>query len=148
MAEIVGLATALKLAQESRESENARVSALRDGLVNSVLARVPDSKLTGHPTKRLPNNASFAIRGVEGESVLLALDLEGICVSTGSACTTGEAEPSFVLMAMGVPREWAVGSLRMTLGHLTQPEDIDAVLDVLPGIVERLRQHVLLANAH
>jgi cysteine desulfurase len=141
VAEAVGLATALKLAQGSRDSENARVSALRDRLIAGVLARVSQAKLTGHPTDRLPNSASFAIHGVEGESLMLALDLEGICVSTGSACTTGEAEPSFVLTAMGLPREWAVGSLRMTLGHLTQPEDIDTVLDVLPGAVERLREH-------
>jgi cysteine desulfurase len=138
----VGLAAALKLAQDNREGENARVAALRDRLVAGVLARVPDVKLTGHPTGRLPNSASFALKGVEGESVLLALDLEGICVSTGSACTTGEAEPSFVLTAMGLPREWAVGSLRMTLGHLTQPEDIDTALGVLPRVVERLRAHV------
>jgi cysteine desulfurase len=137
----VGLATALKMAQDNRESENARVSELRDRLVASVLERLPDVKLTGHPTERLPNSASFAVKGVEGESLLLALDLEGIQVSTGSACTTGEAEPSFVLEAMGLPREWAVGSLRMTLGHLTQPEDIDTVLDVLPRVVERLREH-------
>ena len=73
--------------------------------------------------------------------LLTALDLEGICVSTGSACTTGEAEPSFVLTAMGLPREWALGSLRMTLGHLTKPEDIGMVLDVLPGVVAQLREH-------
>ncbi len=137
----VGLATALRLAQENREHENARVSALRDRLVAGVLERVPDVRLTGHPSERLPNSASFAVKGVEGESLLLALDLEGICVSTGSACTTGEAEPSFVLEAMGLPREWALGSLRMTLGHLTQPEDIDTVLAVLPRVVERLREH-------
>ncbi len=136
----VGLATALQLAHESRESEGARVSALRDRLIAGVLARVLDSKLTGHPTERLPNSASFAIRGVAGDLVL-ALDLEGICVSSGSACTTGETEPSFVLTAMGLPREWAVGALRMTLGHLTQPEDIDAVLEALPRVVERLRQY-------
>ena len=137
----VGLATALTLAQGSRESENARLAALRGRLVAGVLERVPDVKLTGHPTERLPNSASFAVKGVDGESVLLALDLEGICVSTGSACTTGEAEPSFVLTAMGLPREWGVGSLRMTLGHLTRAEDIDTVLNVLPGVIERLREH-------
>jgi len=136
----VGLATALERVQEARESENARVSALRDRLIAGVLERVPEVKLSGHPTERMPNSASFAIRGVASE-VALALDLEGICVSTGSACTTGEAEPSFVLTGMGLPREWAVGALRMTLGHLTQPEDIDTVLDVLPGVVERLRQY-------
>jgi cysteine desulfurase len=139
VAEIVGLATALQLARERRDSENARVSALRDQLVAGVIERVPHVMLTGHPTRRLPNSASFAFRGVEAEALLIALDLEGICVSTGSACTTGEAEPSFVLNAMGLPREWAIGSLRMTLGHLTQPEDIATVLEVLPGIVERLR---------
>ncbi len=142
VAEIVGLATALRLAQERRESENARVSALRDQLVAGVIERIDEVQLTGHPTRRLPNSASFAIKGVEGETLLMALDLEGICVSTGSACTTGEAEPSHVLMAMGLPREWALGSLRMTLGHLTAPEDIAAVLEVLPDVVERLRERV------
>ncbi|HLF29032.1 MAG TPA: cysteine desulfurase family protein [Anaerolineae bacterium] len=141
VAACVGLATALHLAQAQRESENARVATLRDRLIAGVLERVSDARLTGHPTERLPNSAAFAIRGVEGESVLLALDLEGICVSTGSACTTGEAEPSFVLTALGLPREWAVGSLRLTLGHLTRPEDIDTVLEVLPQVVARLREH-------
>jgi cysteine desulfurase len=139
VAEIVGLATALKLAQESRESENARVSYLRDKLVVGVLERVPDVRLTGHPTERLPNSASFAFKGVDGESILLTLDLEGICVSTGSACTTGETEPSFVLKAMGLPREWALGSVRMTLGHATTEADVERVLEVLPAVVERLR---------
>jgi cysteine desulfurase len=139
VAEIVGLATALKLAQERREVENARVAALRDQLVAGVFERIPEVQLTGHPTRRLPNSASFAIKGVEGETLLMALDLEGICVSTGSACTTGEAEPSHVLLSLGFEREWAVGSLRMTLGHLTKPEDIATVLDVLPRVVEQLR---------
>ena len=139
VAEIVGLAVALKLAQERRESENARVAALRDQLVAGVFERIPDVQLTGHPTRRLPNSASLALKGIEGETLLMALDLEGICVSTGSACTTGEAEPSFVLTAMGLAREWALGSLRMTLGHLTQPEDVATVLDVLPRVVGQLR---------
>ena len=139
VAEIVGLATALQLAQERRESENARVAALRDQLVAGVFERIPEVQLTGHPTRRLPNSASFAVKGVEGEMLLMALDLEGICVSTGSACTTGEAEPSHVLTSMGFAREWALGSLRMTLGHLTQPEDIVTALDVLPKVVGQLR---------
>ncbi|CAG0935659.1 cysteine desulfurase [Thermoflexales bacterium] len=139
VAEIVGLATALKLAQERRESENARVAALRDQLVTGVFERIPEVQLTGHPTRRLPNSASFAFKGVDGETLLMALDLEGICVSTGSACTTGEAEPSHVLTALGLERAWAIGSLRMTLGHLTKPEDIATTLDVLPRIVEQLR---------
>ncbi len=139
VAEIVGLATALRLAQEGRESENARVARLRDKLITGVLSHVPDVRLTGHPTERLPNSASFAVKDVDGESILLALDLEGICVSTGSACTTGETEPSFVLRAMGLPHEWAIGSVRMTLGHATTEADIDYVLSVLPHVVERLR---------
>jgi cysteine desulfurase len=139
VAEIVGLATALRLAQESRDSENRRVARLRDKLVAGVLQNVPEVRLTGHPTERLPNSASLAIKGVDGESILLALDLEGICVSTGSACTTGETEPSFVLKAMGLPREWAIGSVRMTLGHVTTEADIDDVLRVLPTVVQRLR---------
>jgi cysteine desulfurase len=139
VAEIVGLATALKLVQERREAENARVAVLRDQLVAGVFERIPEVQLTGHPTRRLPNSASFAVKGVEGETLLMALDLEGICVSTGSACTAGEAEPSHVLLSLGFAREWALGSLRMTLGHLTRPEDIAAVLDVLPRVVEQLR---------
>lgn len=139
VAEIVGLATALQLAQERRESENARVAALRDQLVSGVFERIPEVQLTGHPTRRLPNNASFTFRGVDGETLLMALDLEGICVSTGSACTTGETEPSHVLLSVGLDREWAIGSLRMTLGHLTRPEDITTTLDVLPRVVEQLR---------
>ena len=139
VAEIVGLAAALRLAHESRESENARVGQLRDRLVAGVLQCIPDVRLTGHPTERLPNSASFAFKGVDGESILLSLDLEGICVSTGSACTTGETEPSFVLKAMGLPREWAIGSVRMTLGHATTETDIDYVLSKLPAVIERLR---------
>jgi cysteine desulfurase len=141
VAEIVGLATALKLAQQNRESENAHIRRLRDRLITGVHERVPDVQLTGHPSERLPNSASFAFKGIDGESILLALDLEGICVSTGSACTTGETEPSFVLTAMALPREWAIGSVRMTLGHATTEADIDRVLNVLPPIVERLRAH-------
>ena len=139
VAEIVGLATALRLARESRESENARVARLRDKLVAGVLQSVPGVRLTGHATERLPNSASFAFKSADGESILLSLDLEGICVSTGSACTTGETEPSFVLKAMGLPREWAIGSVRMTLGHATTEADIDYVLSTLPTVVERLR---------
>lgn len=140
VAGIVGLATALRLAQERRESENARLRALRDKLIAGILAQVPDVKLTGHPLERLPNNASFAVKGVRGESLLMALDLEGICVSTGSACTSGESEPSFVLTALGLPRDWALGGVRMTLGRMTTENDIATVLAVFPQIVERLRR--------
>jgi cysteine desulfurase len=140
VAEVVGLTTALQLTHERHDAENSRVAALRDQLVAGVFERISEVQLTGHPTRRLPNSASFAVKGVEGETLLMALDLEGICVSTGSACTTGEAEPSHVLLSLGFDREWALGSLRMTLGHLTKPEDIATVLDVLPRVVEQLRK--------
>jgi cysteine desulfurase len=139
VAGIVGLATALRLAQENRESENARLAALRDRLIAGIL-QVPHVRLTGHPVQRLPNSASFAVRGVDGQSLLRALDLEGICVSTGSACTTGETEPSFVLTALGLEREWAVGGIRMTLGQATTLESIERVLAVFPRIVAHLRR--------
>ncbi len=140
VAGIVGLATALRLAQEGRESENARLRRLRDRLVRGILERVPDARLTGHPTERLPHHASFVFKGINGEELLLALDVEGIAASTGSACTSGRPEPSEVLLAMGLPHEWAVGSLRLTLGKSSTDEDIDYVLDVLPRAVARLRE--------
>ncbi|RMF32012.1 MAG: cysteine desulfurase [Chloroflexi bacterium] len=140
VAGIVGLATALRLTRANREQENARLRRLRDRLIEGLLERIPDIQLTGHPTQRLPHNASFAIRGVDGEALLLGLDLEGIAASTGSACTTGDPEPSFVLRAMGLPYEWGVGGLRFTFGHQNREEDVDAVLEVLPPLVERLRE--------
>lgn len=139
VAGIVGLATALRLAQESRESENARLRRLRDRLIQGILERVPDARLTGHPTERLPHHASFVFKGINGEELLLALDVEGIAASTGSACTSGRPEPSEVVLALGLPHEWAVGSLRLTLGKSNTDEDIDVVLEVLPRAVARLR---------
>ena len=136
---IVGVATALKLAYEERDEANRRIRTLRDKLVAGVLERIPDSYLTGHPTQRLPNNASFVIKNAEGESILLGLDAKGVCASSGSACTSGSLEPSHVLLAMGIPPEEAHGSLRLTLGKGTTEEDVDYVLEVLPPIVERLR---------
>lgn len=140
VAGIVGLATALRLAQEGRESENARLQRLRDRLIRGILERVPDARLTGHPSERLPHHASFAFKGINGEELLLALDVEGIAASTGSACTSGRVEPSEVLLAMGLPHEWAVGSLRLTLGKSNADEDIDYVLEVLPRAIARLRE--------
>ncbi|MFQ6058344.1 MAG: cysteine desulfurase NifS [Anaerolineae bacterium] len=139
VAGIVGAATALKLAQESREENNRRVAALRDRLMEGILSRIPRAQLTGHPTERLPNNASFTIEFIEGEGLLLSLDMQGICASSGSACTSASLEPSHVLLAMGIPPEVAHGSLRLTLGHENTEEEINYVLEVLPGIVERLR---------
>ena len=135
----VGLATALWLAEEERVAETARLRRLRGQLIEGVLEHVPDSRLTGHPVHRLAHHASFAFRGVEGESVVLALDLEGIAASSGAACAEGEPEPSFVLAAMGLPPEWSLGSLRLTLGRASDEADVARVLEVLPDIVERLR---------
>jgi len=137
----VGLATALRLAEEERVTEAARLRRLRDRLIEGVLASIPESRLTGHPIQRLPHHASFAFRGIEGESAVLNLDLEGIAASSGAACAEGEPEPSFVLAAMGLAPEWSIGSLRLTLGHANDESDVERVLEVLPPIVERLRAH-------
>jgi len=135
----VGLATALRLAEGERVAECARLRPLRDRLIEGVLESIPDSRLTGHPVHRLANHASFAFRGVEGESIVLHLDLEGIAASSGAACADGEPNPSFVLTAMGISPDWGIGSLRLTLGHNNDAADVARVLEVLPGIVERLR---------
>lgn len=135
----VGLATALELAEEERVEEHVRLRSLRDALIEGVLARVPDSQLTGHPRYRLSHHASFVFRGVEGESIVQALDMEGIAASSGAACAEGEVEPSFVLKAMSFAPEWGIGSLRLTLGRSNEESDVTRVLEVLPGIVGRLR---------
>ena len=137
---IVGLATALELAYEELDASNLRIQQLRDRLIAGVLERIPDSQLSGHPTQRLPNNASFLFSYIEGESILLNLDLLGVAASSGSACTSGSLEPSHVLMAMGFPHEVAHGSLRLSLGKENSASDVDYVLEILPGIVEKLRQ--------
>lgn len=137
---IVGMARALELAEATREEEVARLTRLRDRLIEGVLASIPDARLTGHPTRRLPHLASFAIRGVEGASVVIGLDLEGIAASSGAACSEGEVRPSPVLEAMGFPPEWAVGALRLSLGRFNTEEDVDILLEVLPRVVEKLRR--------
>lgn len=136
---IVGLATALRLAYDHLEQNNRRVTALRDRLVQDILQAIPDAQLTGHPTQRLPNNANFVFGGVEGESIVLDLDLLGIAASSGSACASGSADPSHVLLALGLPRELCHGSLRLTLGNDNSDADVDIVLSVLPGIVSKWR---------
>jgi cysteine desulfurase len=136
---IVGIATALKLAQEERETENARLTALRDRLVKGMMTAIPDALLTGHPERRLPGHASFVIPGVEADGLLMHLDMAGVCAASGSACTTGMPEPSGVLLAMGVEYTLALGALRLTLGRGTTQADVDYVLDILPGIVDKLR---------
>ena len=138
VAGIVGAATALRLAQEELPEVTPRITALRDRLIEGILA-IPGSRLTGHPTHRLPNNASFCFEGVEGESILLNLDLLGVAASTGSACTSGSVDPSHVLVAMGLPPEWSHGSLRLTLGKGNTEAEIETLISALPGIVEKLR---------
>jgi len=137
----VGLATALRLAYSDLQARNAALVAMRDRLLREVPQRVTGAIVTGprDGARRLPNNASFAFDRVEGEAVLLQLDLEGIAASSGSACTTASLEPSHVLVAMGVPESYLRGSLRLTLGNENTMEDIDRVLDVLPRAVERIR---------
>jgi cysteine desulfurase len=142
----VGLATALRLAYDEVEETNGRIARLRDRLVAGVLASIPDSQLSGHPTQRLPNSASFLFRFVEGESILLNLDQMGIAASSGSACTSGSLEPSHVLMAMGFAHEVAHGSLRLTLGKGNTEQEIETVLEVLPGIIDKLRRMSPLYN--
>lgn len=135
---VVGAAEALRLAQGERGTETVRLAGLRDRLIAGVL-RLTETRLTGHPTERLPNSASFAIAGVEGESLLLNLDLIGVAASSGSACSSGAVEPSHVLTAMGFSAQEARGHLRLTLGHSSNDADVDYLLEHLPQIVERLR---------
>jgi cysteine desulfurase len=139
IAAIVGLAKALSLAQTERETENARLVALRDKLIAGLL-QIPKTRLNGHPTKRLPNNANVSIMDIEGEAMLLYLDEAGFRASTGSACTSASLDPSHVIAAIGLPYEAAHGSMRFTLGHATTEADVEKLLKTLPPIVEKLRQ--------
>ena len=136
----VGLAEALVLAVSAMQESNARLTALRDRLIDEALAIIPDSRLNGHRTLRLPNNANFSFQGIEGESMLLMLDMKGICASSGSACTSGSLDPSHVLLAIGLPHEIAHGSLRVTFGAENTDDDVDRLLEALPPIVARLRE--------
>jgi cysteine desulfurase len=139
VAGIVALGLAMRIAAHRRATESARQAALRDRIIDHVLAHVPDARLTGHRTERLPNNASFVFPGTDGSSLVVALDMEGFAVSSGSACTSGDTEPSQVILALGIDRETAKGSLRVTVGRSTTEADVDAFLAALPGIVSRLR---------
>ena len=136
---IVGLGAALRIASSRRVAESARQADLRDRLIREIRTRIPDATLTGHPTDRLPNSASFCFSGTQGEALVVSLDLEGFSVSSGSACTSGNTDPSHVLLALGLDRDLAQGSLRLTLGRDTTGADIDALLAALPPIVARLR---------
>lgn len=136
---IVGMAKAAELARKEMDERIAYETKLRDHLIERVLAEIPYSRLNGHATDRLPNNASFCFRFIEGESMLILLDQNGICGSSGSACTSGSLDPSHVLLAIGLPHEIAHGSLRLTLSEKTTMEEIDFVVDELKKIIERLR---------
>jgi cysteine desulfurase len=136
---IVGTATALSIAQQRRETYVAHCLPLRDSLIEGALATIAESELTGHPSHRLANNASFAFRGADGEAMLMALDAEGFCTSAGSACTSGTLELSHVLQAIGLDEERGAGSLRVTLGMDNTRADVERFLQVLPRIVERAR---------
>jgi cysteine desulfurase len=136
---IVGLAAALKIAEDEKEKENARLIALRDKLIAGIL-KIPKTRLNGHPTQRLPNNANISILDIEGEAMILYLDEAMIRASTGSACTSSSLDPSHVIIATGLPYEAAHGSLRCTLGRGTRECDVDRLLEVLPPIVEILRK--------
>ena len=136
---IVGMAEALYIANEEMQDDSARLAMLRDDLIRRLL-EIPHSRLTGHPTKRLPGTASFTFEYIEGESLLLMLDMMGICASTGSACSSKSLEPSHVLLAMGLPHEIAHGSLRLTLSHETTQSDVDYIVECVTKVITRLRE--------
>ena len=140
VAGIVGLGKAIEIACSDIEGTSKRICYLRDKLINGIEVSIPEVKLNGHRTERLPGNVNFSIKYIEGESILLMLDINGIAASSGSACTSGSLDPSHVLLAMGMPHETAHGSLRLTLGDDTTEDDIDYVLEVLPEIVVKLRK--------
>jgi cysteine desulfurase len=136
---IVGFGKAVEVRARDMEAEAARLTALRVRLWEGIQARVPEVRLNGHPTRRLPGTLNICFRHVESESIVLGLDLKGVGASAGSACTSGNVEPSHVLVAMGVPLDWAMGAVRATLGRSNTPEDVEYVLEVLPPLIARLR---------
>ncbi|MDP1538991.1 MAG: aminotransferase class V-fold PLP-dependent enzyme, partial [bacterium] len=137
---IVGFAEACEIAQKEMKKEGERLSKLRDKLIKGVLQKIKGSHLNGHPTKRLPNNTNFWFEFIEGESMVIQLDLMGMAASTGSACSSVKLEPSHILLAIGLKHEQAHGSLRLTLGKWTKESDINYVLKVLPEIINNLRK--------
>ena len=137
---IVGMAEAFKLTQDHLDAHKAHLSSLRDHLIGTILEEIPDVRLTGHPVERLPNHASFVFEGVDGNHLLMMLDVEGFACSSGSACKTGYPEPSSVLSALGLSHSWGLGSLRVTLGQHSTAEDVTAFLAVLPRLVEQSRK--------
>ena len=140
VAGIVGLGKAVEVRARDMGAEAERLTSLRDRLWNGIRERVPDVRLSGHPAKRLPGTASLLFRHVESESIVLGLDLKGIGVSAGSACTSGNVEPSHVLVAMGVAVDWAIGAVRCSLGRSTSADDIEYVVECVEPLVRKLRQ--------
>lgn len=140
VAGIVGLGEAIRLATLNLPAHVKKVSALRDTLIKGILEHIPEVRLNGHPTKRLPGNVNVSIRYIEGEAMLLRLDMAGIAASSGSACTSGSLDPSHVLLAIGLPHEIAHGSLRFSLSGDTTREEVDEVIRILPGIIKTLRE--------
>ncbi len=130
---------AIELAVSELDTEMPRLIALRTKLINGILDKIPYARLNGDSEKRLPGNVNISFEFVEGESILLLLDMNDICASSGSACTSGSLDPSHVLLAIGLPHEKAHGSLRLTMGHFTKEEEVDYLLEKLPPIIERLR---------
>ena len=136
---IVGLGKAMELAYKNFDSKVEYLTTLRDQLISGLLEKIPYTKLNGHPTQRLANNVNIGVEFVEGESLLLLLDMNGVAASSGSACTSGSLDPSHVLLALGIPHEKAHGSIRFTLGEMNTKEDIDFVIEKMITIVERMR---------
>jgi len=136
---IAGLGKALELAVEELPEEGARLLALRERLIDGILGEITHARLNGSRVKRLPGNANISFEYIEGESILLLLDMKGVCASSGSACTSGSLDPSHVLLAIGLPHEKAHGSLRLTLGRYSTEAEVDYLLKELPPIVKRLR---------
>ena len=147
LASIVGLGRAVELAMSDFSVRNAHVMAMRNHLIEGILAAIPETRLNGHPTKRLPGNANVSIRYIEGEGILIGLDLMGVAGSSGSACTSGSLDPSHVLLAIGLPHEIAHGSLRLTLSDENTMQEVDQAINALKSVVERLRSMSPLYNA-
>lgn len=143
---IVGFGKAVELALGIMEDEAIRQTGMRDNFIQTLLEKIPDSQLNGHPVNRLPNNINISFEGIEGESILLNLDMYGIAASTGSACSSSSLEPSHVLLSIGLTHEFAHGSVRFSLGKHTSQGELDQVAEVLPGIIQKLRAMSPLYN--
>jgi len=137
---MVGMGKAAEIAKKEMQKESSRLQRMRDRIINTVLDTIDHSYLNGHPTQRVPNNAHFRFDYIEGEAILLGLNMNGIAVSTGSACAAKRLEPSHVLIATGLLKEEAHGSLELTLGRYNTEEDVDYFLEVLPQVIDRLRE--------